>query len=253
MSNDLLIQAKARVTSAQNELDQALLAGADTTQAREYLTSTQAEVARIEAAMASETARIEADASKDLESRAAELMAKGKAQLLAEFQALGFDSLPEFEIPSGAAISYVRASDLANAELANEQQHREASHKLQARINDLTQQMQAITARRLDGDERDSYAAQFALLRADCDAAKDLLNRLVRPEATTAALWADDARKLWEAAVGAARVRILETLTHQAEARLIAIARVRLTPVGGVFASRYFPSVQMRRALEGRF
>lgn len=185
--------------------------------------------------------------------RTTEWVETAKDELEQEFRDLGFDHLPEFSIPTGPALDYLRASELAMIESANEQRHAEASYQLQVRIADLDCQLVSITERRLGGEERQSDAAQYALLAADRAGLADMLNRMAAPQATNTAQWAADARQAWQAAIGAARVRILDAMTQEAEARLIGLAKARLRAVGGVYPNRYFPSVQMRRALEGRF
>jgi hypothetical protein len=254
MNSDLLSQAEARMSSAQAELDQALLDGQDTTKAREYLTSTQAEVARIEGAMASEQARVEAGKHQDMDARAAELVEATKAKLVAEFEAMGFSNLPAFAIPTGQAISLLRANDRLAEEREAAGRRWDDTRALRTRIDDIATQMRVITTRRAQGDERASDAAQYALLQADHGAAKDLEDRMraVPPEATEAARWAADANQQWMSTVGMARSGLLDAATQQAEAKLIAVAKARLVPFGGVCPSRYAPSVMMQKVLSGR-
>lgn len=252
MNHDLLNQAKARVASAQAELDRALVDGTDTTKAREHLAGTQAEVARIEAGTAAEQARIEMENRKEMERRAQDMVETATDELGQEFEAMGFTDPIECDIPAGPALDYLRASELALAEMANEQRHAEATYQLQVRIADLDCQLVSITERRLGGEERQSDAAQYALLSADRAGLVDMLNRMAPPQTTKAALWAADARQAWQAAIGAARVRVLDALTQEAENRLIAVAKARLTAVGGQYASRYQPSVLMQKILAGR-
>jgi len=252
MQSDMLEKAQARVATAQKQLDDALLNGTETTQAREHLAGTQAEVARIEAAIASESARIEAEKHQDMDARAAELAEAAKAKLLADFERMGFDSLPEFSIPTSPAISYLRAQDLVEAAQKRQALNEAEYRKLQRRVDDLGEQIAAITRRRSGGNEMASDAAQFTLLSADRDSARDLMRRMATHADDKEILRAQDAWRQWEATVGIARSGLLDAATQQAEAKLVAVAKARLVPFGGVCPSRYFPSVLMQKVLAGR-
>lgn len=252
MSNDLLNQSRARVASAQAELDQALLAGTDTGPARQFLATAEAEVQRIEATLEAETARIEAETSQTLNGRAQELVAKDKAELLAEFESAGITDVPAFDLPLGVAISYLKASDQADDELMVEQKYREESYALQTRINERGAKMAAITERRLGGDTRPSDANEFVLLQADRDSLKSLLSRLVRPQVGRAVEWVEDARKQWHGEIGRVRAHLLKELAAEADERVLRLARLMSTTRYGISPTRYFPSLAMQKALSGR-
>jgi hypothetical protein len=252
MNSDLLSQAEARMSSAQSELDQALLAGQDTTQAREYLASTQAEVKRIEATLEAETARIAAETSKDLESRAAELVEAAKAELLAEFEAAGITDVPEFDLPVAVAVSYLRASDQAADEMTVENSYRQESHRLQVKIGELNDRMLALVDRRRSGEENQSDPAMYLMLSADRDGLKDMQSRLVRPQVGRAVEWVEDARKQWRGELGRVRAQLLQQMAPEADERVLRLARLMSTTRHGVSPTRYFPSLAMQKALSGR-
>lgn len=252
MQNDMLAKAQARVADAQKQLDDALLAGLATTQAREYLDTARAELTRLEAAESGKNETASANNQRDLQTRVDGLVGKARTELEAEVRDLGFNDVPPFEIGTGAATAYLQAGDRAHAELLAEAADRKFRAGIQAQIADNADQRQALIQRRLAGHQSPDDAANLALLDADMGGLRDLLARREMPKATQAALWRDQAKVEWDATIGRVRDQILFALAEDLGERVFRVAKAQSTAKFGVSPRRFSPSMALRKAIEGR-
>jgi len=253
MKTDLITAAQARANQAQQELDSALEAGADTTQAREFLQAAEAELARLIEARDAELNQEKSAADEKLWSRVIDFVAGVESDLMGELQSLGFAKIPAFSIPTGPAMDYLRTLKMVEEDASAMAAHEENCKRISDRINHVQVRIDALIARRQAGDEKVADAAQHMLLVADRDGLRDLLARQVLPEQTRAGEWVSDAVNNWLAAVGETRAKVLWEMALEAEGCLCNVAKALADPgVNRAYtARRWCPSVRLQGAISG--
>ncbi len=254
MTISLTEAASRKIKRAQAALDSILEQGADATQARADLLTAQAE---LEAAEQAAQERAQADEQR-IEAEAGELIADvsgqvsaGVAQIL---QRIGPLPAPRVEMQWALGVAKARRElaalrtdvDVVRERLTGQQQ----------RLSSLTVDRQAVIARRLEGDERDTDAGTMALLTGDIEGLTDLatrtaaeLHRLETDLAEATARHAQAERR-WTAAVQDAWIGALSGVAVLAESVIMQASEVMR--VEGGDRRRWSPSVPFANLLHGK-
>lgn len=252
MKPDLITAARLRVDQAQIQLDAALENGADTAQARSFLSAAEAELARLLAAKSAAESQTQGDADADLNRRADELAAEAKQALIAEFTRLGFKEIPAFNIPVGPAVALIKITDQAAAEAEEEQARQAKCDALRRRIAMLDERISDMVARRYNGDELPTDAANHQLWISDRDGLRRLLALASDPpDKTRTAEFADEARTEWLRTIGGVRAGALNQMAISVEKLLCDLALEMSRPAYGVSPRRWRPYVRLQAAISG--
>lgn len=218
----------AALAEARAALADALLDGTSTEEPRRRIAEVEAEIAEIEAEDAAKAEAARAEEAAKVESAAVQLAAEQQAAVVAAVEVPGLEEvvgepLPQPE-PDPAVEGAARYVARCRAELARAQ----AEHKpfadeveaLRARQNEKLAAAEAIRTRRAGGDERTSDAAELALLTADIEALRTMVDQaLQRASAADQRAPAREALQSAEAQLASARSKA---------AFGIALARLRM-------------------------
>lgn len=200
--------------AARATLADALLDGASTEAPRRRIAEIEAKIAAVEAEAADVQAKVAAEEAARVEAAAAELAAELQASVEAAAEVAGLEEargepLPRPEPDSAVerASRYVASSRAALAQAQAEYEPlADEVDALRIRLNDKLAACDAIRTRRSAGDERASDAAELALLTADAEALRTMVDQaLQRASAADHRAGAREALQAAEAQLASAR------------------------------------------------
>ena len=258
-----------QLAAARADLDAALAAGEDTTAARYAVAHCENEIAAHLRAERERRATEEREQAAKIERAAAEVAAQAHAAVEAAGSVQGLAELTGEPLPDLARDPQIDAfaAAVARARIALERAesehapHAERVENLRRRVAEKLAAIDAITNRRLEGDERAGDAAELELLRADAaaldsmyaDAKLAAATEDRRPAARAAVHQAEvqlgQAQKRAAFHVSLARVRQVEQVFLEAFAGLVRAGRE--AGVGSPWSS-YQASPDLRRAVTGQ-
>ncbi len=249
---------KELVTQAQQELQAALIAGQDTTDARQRLKLASEEHNRVTALEASQCDDERKAESTVLTDYVADLHQQEVSDVGTAVAALLHGlAVPEITLPVHGLHALVRARtahEAATEEVAN---HAEHVQGLEERRNALLEEQQQIIQRRAAGNRDDEAdGRRLALIDADLTGLAGIIDnaRSMAPQnhaSTLAELQRLEQR--WAQEKAEALASALNVLVYQFEERLIATATAlrKLTPVGGI-GQRYRMDLRLAQVAHTR-
>lgn len=268
MSHQNIEALNTQLAAARADLNRALASGEDTTDARYAIAHVENEIAALERAERERRAEESRQAAAEVERAAAEAAAKAHAAVEAAATVEGLAELSGEPLPPVARDPQIDAATaaVARARVALERAedeyrpHAAKVAQLQQRIREKLASIDAISGRRLSGDERSGDAAELDMIRNDAAALDVLYGEAKnvaaaqdrRPAARADLLHAEQelSRQQGRAAFETSVVRV-----KQAEQVFVAawLQMVELGRAGGNFSpwSAFQPSPTMRRAVTG--
>lgn len=265
----MIEKLNADLAAARADLDRALADGADTTEARLAIAYLENEIAAYQRAERERRAVEAREEAARVEKAAAELAAQTHGAVDLSVTVKGLAELniePVPDLPRDPQID-VFATAVARARVALEraegehQPHVDRVENLRRRVAEKLAAIDAITMRRLEGDERAGDAAELELLRADAAAldahyadaklaaAAEDRRPAARAELSNAETQLIRAQKRAVFDTCLARVRQVERVFLEAFAGLVRAGRE--AGVGSPW-SAYQPSPDLRRAVTGQ-
>lgn len=239
----LIEKAQKSVETARARLDAALLAGVDTAAHHRQLAEAETKLAQLASAEATPVAPFV-----DLGTEIEVLVRQAESAIDARLS--DWSGLPP---PVAAEPPRRLAAALVEARMASEAcreavaEHRAQGERIRERIAEVERQSAGITARRLAGDQRPNDAADLALLTADRDGLRKMLDAHMRQQPVgTVDLSA--AERAWDAALIDLEASALREYGERVQAHLIAIAQTLVTRSKGHTGYRLRIDPRMREA-----
>lgn len=218
--------ARTRVAQAQAELDAVLSDGQPSNDARATLNLAEEELARLEAECRTASRQVEDEHAAEIETQARAMVADAAAVVAGELATLAALPVPGVDLPTGIAVALLQARQKARKHGEVVQAHRDRLDALRGRLHALEAERQAIIKRRSSGAHEPRDGEKLALLDADAEGLRDLIERT----ASEAPAQGDAARELatrqgqWDQAVTDARRAALHSLAYGLETQLMAVA-----------------------------
>lgn len=246
----LVEKAEARVTAARTELDEALATGQPSNDARATLNLAEAELHRVLAAMAETAEQAATEHAAEIETQARAMVDEAGGAIGGELATLAALPVPGVDLPLGAAVALLQARQKARKHGEAAQARRTRLEGLQARLDALVAERQAIIKRRSTGAHEPRDGEKLALLDADAEGLRDLIERVSAEDpsggdATRDLSYREDQ---WGRTVADARRTALLTLAKELEAQLLhTAALLAATAPRGSTDGRWVPSQALRQ------
>ena len=242
--------ARTRVAQAQAELDAVLSDGQPSNDARATLALAEEELNRVLAAMAETAEQAATEHAAEIETQARAMVADAGGAIGGELATLAALPVPGVDLPVSTAVALLQARQKAAALGEASQAHRARMDALRGRLSALEAKRQAIIKRRSSGAHEPRDGEKLALLDADAEGLRDLIERVSAEDpsggdATRDLSYREDQ---WGRTVADARRTALLTLAKELEAQLLhTAALLAATAPRGSTDGRWVPSQALRQ------